>query len=125
MNVNKLTATICALGGFAVGVIFVSPAFAQHEEHQGGHGHKYTGGSLRLHELMEESSKGMMQLDMSGNTDKDFAMTMAEHHEVAIKMADIELKHGKVAVLKAMAKKMKAAQIKERAELLKHAKMKH
>ena len=40
-------------------------------------------------------------------------------------MAQIEVKYGKNSELKSMAKMMIAAQMKERAKLLMHAKMKH
>ena len=126
MNINKLTATVCAATGFVAGAVFVSPVLAQHEGHQGGgHAHSYKGGSLALHEMMEKSAQKMGNMKMSGDTDKDFAMAMAEHHADGIKMADIELKYGKAAALKAMARKIKAAQTKERQQLLMHARMKH
>lgn len=78
-----------------------------------------------MHMGMQASGKRMNAMKMSGDTDRDFAMMMAEHHQGAIAMAEIEVKHGKNAELRTMAKKMIAAQKKERDILLKHAKMKH
>lgn len=71
---------------------------------------------------MSRMNKKMSAMKMSGDTDKDFAIMMAEHHQGAIEMAEIEVKHGKNTELRAMAKKMIAMQKQERAELLKHAK---
>ena len=62
---------------------------------------------------------GMQQMKVmkpSGDTDKDFAMMMKMHHQQALKMAEIELKLGKSAQLKAIATKIIAAQKKEIAE---------
>jgi uncharacterized protein (DUF305 family) len=49
----------------------------------------------------------------SGDADKDFAMMMISHHQGAIDMAEVELKYGKDAALKEMAKKIIDAQKKE------------
>ncbi|MBA3726352.1 MAG: DUF305 domain-containing protein [Armatimonadetes bacterium] len=76
--------------------------------------------SMQMHKAMMSMGK----MEMTGDVDRDFAIMMADHHMGAIKMVDIYLQHGKNAPLVAMAKGMKAAQTKERAELLKHAQMK-
>ena len=69
---------------------------------------------------MKQSMMGgmdsMQKMQMSGNTDKDFAMMMKIHHQGAVDMAEMELAHGKSPVMKAMAKKIIAAQKKEIAE---------
>ena len=66
---------------------------------------------------MQESMKGMMKnmetMKMSGDSDKDFAMMMKMHHQGAIDMAQMELKSGKDSRMRAMAKKIIAAQQKE------------
>lgn len=65
-------------------------------------------GSMELHKLMTDGMK--MPMTMTGNVDKDFATMMSMHHEMAIKMVDVLLRHGSNAELKALASKMKAAQ---------------
>jgi len=65
-------------------------------------------GSMELHKIMMSGMK--MPMNMSGNLDKDFASMMTMHHQQAIKMADVLIKHGSSAELKALARKMKAAQ---------------
>ena len=66
-------------------------------------------GSMELHKIMAEGQKMPMPM-MSGNVDKDFATMMSMHHEQAIKMVNVLIKHGSSAELKALARKMKAAQ---------------
>lgn len=74
-------------------------------------------GSEALMQSMMSGMKQMQGMPMSGSTDKDFAMMMKMHHQQAIDMAQIEINSGKSAELKAMAKKMMAAQKKEIGEL--------
>ena len=57
---------------------------------------------------MSEGQKAPMA--MSGDVDKDFATMMSMHHKMAIDMADVLLKSGSNAKLKAIAAKMKATQ---------------
>jgi uncharacterized protein (DUF305 family) len=57
--------------------------------------------------------KSMESMKTTGDPDRDFAMMMKMHHQGAIDMAQMELKSGKDASLKAMAKKIIAAQQKE------------
>lgn len=81
-----------------------------------GHGMQgQSAGSMELHDTMMSGQK--MSMPMSGNVDSDFASMMTMHHEKAIKMSDVLLKHGTDERLKAMARKMKAAQQKEIKEL--------
>ena len=74
-------------------------------------------GSDALMQVMTNGMKQMQGMQMSGNTDKDFAMMMKAHHQQAIDMAQIEISGGKSAELKAMARKMMSAQQKEIGEL--------
>ena len=77
---------------------------------------------------MQDSMKGMMRhmesMKMSGDSDKDFAMMMKMHHQGAIDMAEMELKTGKDAKMRSMAKKIIKDQRKEIAKfddwLVKH-----
>ena len=66
--------------------------------------------------MMKENNDKMMSMPMSGNTDVDFAMMMREHHKGALMMAESELKDGKDAKMRDMAKKIIAAQKKEIAQ---------
>jgi len=66
-----------------------------------------------LGETMKAMMDKMNNMQMTGNTDKDFAMMMKPHHESAVKMAEDELSHGKQPEVKKMAQKMIVDQSKE------------
>jgi uncharacterized protein (DUF305 family) len=57
--------------------------------------------------------KGMESMQMSGDTDRDFATMMKMHHQGAIDMAQMELQSGKDPTMRSMAKRIIAAQNKE------------
>lgn len=75
----------------------------------------HSAGSMELHKVMTQGHK--MPMPMTGDVDKDFAAMMTMHHQQAVKMADIELQHGRNAKLKALAQRMKTAQQKEITEM--------
>ena len=66
-----------------------------------------------MHGSMMGMMKSMESMKTTGDPDRDFAMMMKMHHQGAIDMAQMELKSGKDASLKAMAKKIIEAQQKE------------
>jgi len=76
-------------------------------------------GSTGSHDMkasMMMGMDGMQKMQPTGDVDKDFAMMMKMHHQQALNMAEMELAHGKSAEMKAMAKKIIAAQKKEIAQ---------
>lgn len=81
-------------------------------------------GSKMLKAAQDASMKKMMAMPMpmTGDVDRDFSMMMADHHALGITMAEIELKYGKDARVRAMATKIRAVQMKERMQLLSLAK---
>ena len=56
---------------------------------------------------------GMQKMQMSGDTDKDFALMMKMHHQQALNMAEMQLANGKSQEMKTMAKQIIVAQKKE------------
>jgi uncharacterized protein (DUF305 family) len=56
---------------------------------------------------------GMSGVEYTGDADHDFVAHMVPHHEGAVAMAKIELKYGKDAKLRALAKEIIASQDKE------------
>jgi len=66
-----------------------------------------------MHGSMMGMMKNMETMKMSGDTDRDFATMMKMHHQGAIDMAQMELKSGKDAKMRAMAKGIIKAQQKE------------
>ncbi|MDQ2987223.1 MAG: DUF305 domain-containing protein [Armatimonadota bacterium] len=81
--------------------------------------------SAEMHMTMVAMNDAMAKAKMTGDTDKDFAAMMLIHHQGAIDMAELEVKHGKNAELKAMAQKMIDMQKAEQVELRKHADASH
>ena len=57
--------------------------------------------------------KGMESMQMTGDTDRDFATMMKMHHQGAIDMSQMELQSGKDPKMRAMAKRIIDAQKKE------------
>jgi len=78
--------------------------------------HKGGVGAADMKASMMMGMEEMQKMPMTGNTDKDFAMMMKIHHQQALNMAEMELKHGKSPEMKAMAKQIIAAQKKEIAQ---------
>lgn len=79
-------------------------------------GNGASGGSNQMHMSMMKGMDDMKSMPMTGDTDNDFASMMKMHHQQAVAMAKMELANGKSAEMKAMARKIIAAQQKEIAE---------
>lgn len=73
------------------------------------------GGDMRS--AMMAGMKDMDSMKMTGDADRDFATMMKIHHQGAIEMAQLELKNGKDAKMRAMAKRIINAQKKEIKEI--------
>lgn len=103
------------ISGIALAMLLGSGSGLAGDKHKGDHEGTP---SAQFHHIMMGGMKHDMK--MSGDTDRDFASMMIMHHQQAIDMADIEIKHGKNAELKAMAQRMRDQQKKEQDELRKH-----
>ena len=73
-------------------------------------------GSMDMKAMMAGMSEKMAAMPPSGNPDIDFAAMMRIHHIGALDMAEAELKNGKNAQMRSMAKSIIAAQKKEIAQ---------
>ena len=80
-----------------------------HMQHSGA-------GSADMKQSMMSGMDGMQKMQMTGDTDKDFAMMMEMHHQQAVEMAQMELAHGKSPEMKTMAKQIIVSQKKEIAQ---------
>ena len=80
------------------------------------HMQKGSAGSGDMKQSMMRGMDSMKNMQMSGDTDRDFAMMMKIHHQGAVDMAQMEWAHGKSAAMKDMARKIIAAQKKEIAQ---------
>jgi len=70
-------------------------------------------GSMQMHMAMEESHKKMNDMQMSGDTDHDFAMMMRAHHQAGVDMAKVEVASGKDPEMIKEAKKIISSQQKD------------
>jgi uncharacterized protein (DUF305 family) len=87
------------VAGLAITTTFISatPALAQSNAGM-QHDHMQSGssdGSMKMHMTMQDSQKKMNDMQMSGDTDRDFAMMMRAHHQAGIDMAKAEVDSGK------------------------------
>lgn len=81
-----------------------------------GQMHKGAAGPHDMKGSMMMDMDAMQKMQMSGDTDKDFATMMKMHHQQALKMAQMQLDMGKSPEMKSMAKQIIAAQKKEIAQ---------
>ncbi len=99
----KLRLTLAA---FAVAAL---PALGQ-AQHQG---HGTMSGSDQAYMDVHRKMMGTMQIQPTGNSDRDFAAMMIPHHQGAIDMARVQLQHGKDPQLRQMAQEIIGAQERE------------
>jgi uncharacterized protein (DUF305 family) len=99
----------------ALAVVGSYPAVAQSTSGMQHENMKSMGsdGSMKMHMTMQESQKKMNDMEMSGDTDRDFAVMMRAHHQAGIDMAKVEVASGKDATMVAEAKKIIASQQKD------------
>lgn len=119
---NRMTTALLAVSMTA---LLAVPASAHEPDKKPAQGSAmshagHSAGSMELHRIMMQGQK--MPMPMSGNVDKDFAAMMTMHHQQAIQMADVLLKHGRNAELKTLARKMQEEQRKEIKQLAPFAK---
>ncbi len=109
----------------------VAPALAQHQGHQmpmpGGSGQMMPGMKPQSAMPMNEAARAFaeanarmhkdMTIQFSGNADVDFARSMIPHHQGAIDMSEIVLKHGSDPSVRKLANAVIAAQKMEIAQM--------
>jgi uncharacterized protein (DUF305 family) len=121
-----LTVTAFALG-FGVSSMQQKPTIAheQHGQHAQHEGHSNmpaaSKGSMNQSTKDFEAVNNKMHRDMaitfSGNADKDFLAGMIPHHQGAIDMAEVVLKHGSDPKARKLAQDIITAQKKEIADM--------
>jgi uncharacterized protein (DUF305 family) len=95
---------------------FASPALAQHA----GHGQRPATNEPASTREFRQANDRMhrdMNIRWSGNADRDFAAAMIPHHQGAIEMARIQLRHGTDPEMRRLADEIIRTQEAEIAEL--------
>jgi len=104
------TALMTAMSAIGSNVVFAqSMAGMQHGDMKS----MGSDGSMQMHMAMEESHKKMNDMQMSGDTDHDFAMMMRAHHQAGVDMAKVEVASGKDPEMIKEAKKIISSQQKD------------
>ena len=123
LNLHKSLKTLCLAPLAALCLVSAgaqaqtAPAMSPSASMPMGQMQKGAAGSKDMMSSMMMGMEGMQKMPMSGDTDKDFATMMKMHHQQAVNMSEMELAKGKSPEMKAMAKKIIAAQKKEIAQL--------
>lgn len=92
--------------GLSIALLLTRPSLAQQ-------------GSNAMMKSMQSGMNKMMGMKMSGDPDHDFAMMLKMHHQSAVEMADLEIKQGANAQVKALATRIKKTNQQEINELTK------
>ena len=99
---------------FAVAALLAVPALAQHDHKAASAGGSASDELMAVHHKM---TKAMDGIEPTGDPDRDFLTMMIPHHQGAIDMAEVQLKHGKNPEVRAMAEKIISDQKREIAEM--------
>lgn len=127
---SKAIVALSAAAALAVAATLGAHAQAQsgHGSHA-GHGAPAPAGaseSTKAFEAVNAKMHSAMAIPFTGNADVDFVRGMIPHHQGAIDMAEVVLKHGKDRAVRALARNIIREQKKEiawmNAWLKKHAK---
>jgi uncharacterized protein (DUF305 family) len=113
--------TLAAVGAGIHAVSTTAPVLAQSHSGHGGHaGHgapaakaQSTSPSTAAYEAVNAKMHKDMDIKFTGNADVDFIRGMIPHHQGAVEMAEVVLKHGKDPEVRKLAQEVIAAQKKE------------
>ncbi|MDB5785791.1 DUF305 domain-containing protein [Caballeronia mineralivorans] len=114
---------LAVAGAVAVSIVVSMPAFAQTPassasmqgmDMSASSGSQSDSASTKEFQAADHSMmSGMSGVQYTGDADHDFVAHMIPHHQGAVAMAKVELKYGKDAKLRALAKEIIASQDKE------------
>ena len=94
----------------------ITPAFAQQRDmpmHDQQMHDQRAGAGQEMMAGMDKMNRDMAAAPMTGDPDHDFVAMMIPHHQGAVDMAETELRYGKDAVIRHLAREIIAAQKRE------------
>jgi uncharacterized protein (DUF305 family) len=115
-TIRQETIRMIRLAFAALALTLATPAVAQHA----GHGQRPTTAEPASTRELRAANDRMhrdMNIRYSGNADRDFAAAMIPHHQGAIEMAQIQLRHGTDPEMRRLAEEIIRAQQAEIAQL--------
>jgi len=95
---------------------FATPAMAQHAGHGAPRAANEPASTCEFREANARMHRDM-DIRFTGNADRDFAAGMIPHHQGAIDMARVQLRHGTSPEMRKLAEEIIAAQEREIAQL--------
>ena len=100
-----MTAPLLAL---ALSLALAAPALAQHAHH--GHAQHGEPASTVEYRAINDRMHAAMDIPFSGEADEDLMRGMIPHHQAAVEMAEVVLRHGTDPQVRALAEAIIAAQ---------------
>ncbi|MDX2259222.1 MAG: DUF305 domain-containing protein [Hyphomicrobiaceae bacterium] len=111
-----LSRTFALLTGVGAALLVAAGALAQssHDGHHGHHGHHAAAmpgnEAVVAFEAVNKKMHEAMAIEFTGDADTDFVRGMIPHHQGAVDMAEVVLKHGKDPEIRKLAEEIIKAQ---------------